>query len=221
MGRRPRRGAGGAPGPGQVEPPAVSRRHGFLRRASRRRRRSAARDPVGGDARVRGRRGRQPRQQGAVGTTPAARWCWPCAAVASIALAFVVGGEWNRRSSALGTPSRIGGGAGHRRDRGRARRPRSWNRVTPRRRQRNRATPRKTAAEPRDGRLWWRRSARRRPRASRGRVTSAGQPLGPARSLPAFSRRRCDAARHRAVELNGHLIHIDLTPRAVGAAGGL
>ena len=34
------------------------------------------------------------------------------AAVASIALAFVVGGEWNRRSSALGTPSLIGAAPG-------------------------------------------------------------------------------------------------------------
>ena len=74
-GSRARRGAGGAPGHGQVEPPAVSRHHGFLRRASRRRCRSAARDAVGGDARVCRRRGRQPRQQGAVWTAHAARGC--------------------------------------------------------------------------------------------------------------------------------------------------
>ena len=53
---------------GQVEPPAVSHRHGFLRRASRRGGRSGARDPAVGDGRVRRRRGRQPRAQTEIAT---------------------------------------------------------------------------------------------------------------------------------------------------------
>ena len=59
-GARSRRGGRRAAGPGQVEPPAISLHHGFLRRASGRRRRAAARNPVGGDARLCRGRGRQP-----------------------------------------------------------------------------------------------------------------------------------------------------------------
>ena len=65
---------------------------------------------------------------------------------------------------------------------------------------RNRATPRKTATEPRRARLWWRRSARRRPRARRGPPRPPASRSG--RPAPAcFSGRGCDAARHGAVEL--------------------
>ena len=104
--------------------------------------------PSGGDARVCRRRGRQPRQQGAVGTAPG-RALLTCAAAAGIALAFVVGGEVNRRSSAPGTPSLTG----RRRASPRPRpvMPAQRNRVTPRKREpkRNRRRP-GDAAEPRD-----------------------------------------------------------------------
>ena len=116
----------------------------------------------------------------------------------------------------------VRGGGGRRRDRGTARRPGSG-----------------IARRPGSG--IERRPGRRRSGASRGDRGCSGAatadcardaaPSGPppgslVRPAEICSSRfldpgrRCDAARHRAVELNGHLIHIDLIRAASGEAGG-
>ena len=145
-------------------------------------------------------------------------WCWTLAAVAGIAIAFVVGGVWNQSRVAPRRAVPVRGGGGRRRDRGTARRPGSG-----------------IARSPGSG--IERRPGRRRSGASRGNrgcsggatadcardAAPSGPPPGPlVRPAEICSSRfldpgrRCDAARHRAVELNGHLIHIDLIRAASG-----
>ena len=139
--------------------------------------------------------------------------------LASILLAFVVGGEVNRRSSldpAHAVPDRAGGG--HPRGRGCPRRRAGGGIARRAGAQRNRATP--TKARRNLGRSQTSRPPSRRPPASRrrqraasGRAIRAGSPRPRAPSAraspcPVGGRRR-DAARHRAVELNGRVIHFD------------